>query len=81
MNSILRDSSLPDGTSPINTMRGSSENQDREEPTSLAALKANLYYWAAKKEQAFHAHKEALIKYAEAETAYNNALLRKNHAI
>lgn len=82
MNINLKNSSLLEGTSPIPSVRGSSETQDREEPLpsqmSMAALRANLHYYAVKKEEAFHVHKEALIKYAEAETAFNNALLKKN---
>lgn len=44
---------------------------------SVEALKANLHFYAAKKELAFHAHKQAIIEYEEALTALNNALTRK----
>ncbi len=81
MNSNLRDSSLPVGISPIPSVRGSSEKQDREEPPatqdlSIAALKANLFYYEIKKQKAFKEHKAAIIKAHEASTALNNALLR-----
>ncbi len=48
---------------------------------SIPALKANLHYAEALKEKAFHAHKAALIRYAEAQTALNNALTRKYHGV
>lgn len=53
--------------------------QETKHPESVEALKANLAYAEALKEQAFHIHKQALINYAEAQTALNNALTRKYH--
>ena len=78
---FAEDSSLPVGPSPMNSERGSSEKQDREEPLpsadlSIAALKANLFYYEIKKQKAFEEHKAAIIKAHEASTALNNALLR-----
>lgn len=70
-------SSLPERNFPANFVEGSGETQDREEPLSVEALKSNLHFYAAKKEAAFHAHKQAIIEYEESLTALNNALAQK----
>lgn len=75
-------SSLPERNFPLNSVNGSGETQDREEPLPLAdlsveACKANLHYYASKKELAFHAHKLSIIQYEESLTALNNALTQK----
>jgi len=49
----------------------------KEETPSIAALKANLYYYELLKLKAFEEHKAAIIKAHEAMTALNNALLRQ----
>jgi len=46
-------------------------------PNSVAALKANVFYFSLIAEKAFHDHKSALIRKAEAETALNNTLTQK----
>jgi len=46
-------------------------------PSSIAALKANFFYSNVVAEKAFHAHKAALIRQAECQTALNNALTQK----
>lgn len=58
-------------------LEGSGETQMGQGPLSIAALKSNLHFYAAKKELAFHAHKQAIIQYEEALTALNNALTQK----
>ena len=70
-------SSLPERNFPLNSVNGSGETQDREEPLSVEALKSNLHYYASKKELAFHAHKLSIIQYEESLTALNNALAQK----
>lgn len=69
-----------------NSVEGSGETQERQEPPasqakdktlSIEALKANLHYTAQRKEDAFHAHKQAIIEYEESLTALNNALTQK----
>jgi hypothetical protein len=61
----------------------SSEAQDGEKPPasqnlSVAALKANLFYAEAKRQQAHAAHAKALIEYAQASEALNQAIVKKN---
>jgi len=65
-----------------NSVDGSGETQMGRGPLaspslSVASLKANLHFYAAKKELAFHSHKQAIIEYEEALTALNNALTQK----
>jgi hypothetical protein len=61
----------------------SSEAQDGEKPSasqpkSIAALEANLFYAEAKRQQAHAAHAKALIEYAQALDALNQAIVRRN---
>lgn len=57
-------------------LEGSGETQ-MGRGLSVEALKANLHYYASKKELAFHAHKLSIIQYEESLTALNNALAQK----
>jgi hypothetical protein len=75
--SSMKNSSLPERNLSTNSVDGSGETQDREEPLSVEACKANLHFYATKKELAFHAHKQAIIEYEESLTALNNALTQK----
>ena len=59
-----------------NSVDGSGETQ-MGRGLSVEAYKANLHFYATKKELAFHAHKQAIIEYEESLTALNNALARK----
>lgn len=64
-------------------LEGSGETQMGQGPLPSAELSvtariANLHFYAAKKEAAFHAHKQAIMEYEEALTALNNALTKKH---
>ncbi len=60
----------------LNSVNGSGETQ-MGRGLSVASLKANLHFYATKKELAFHAHKLAIMQYEESLTALNNALTQK----
>lgn len=48
------------------------------ETPSIAALKANLFYFESLRQKAFEQHKDAIIKANDAMTALNQAIVRKN---